>query len=118
MPNKHWIPSTIKALLVTSNKAVERAIVALYRRQTSSEQVRRTTTKSNSVGFSAAHASKGTYYARWILSGRCLTGYHLANARKIAMHYTSQLADETADRLERQAIIEEPQSQSRNERDE
>jgi hypothetical protein len=82
---------SIRALLETNDKAVERAIIVLFERQTNDEQVQSVTRHDNQRGFSAAHASKGSYYARWIKSGRRLTGYHLQNARRITQHYTHQL---------------------------
>src|SRR6188768_583217 len=88
-----WNKAKIEALLVKSNPAVERAILAIYERQTQDEKVTSGTRHRNSRGFSAAHVSKGSYYARWVLGGRHLTGHHLANARRIALHYTQQLAD-------------------------
>lgn len=88
-----WNKAKVEALLTKSNFAVERAILAIYERQTQDEKVTSDTRHRNARGFSAAHVSKGSYYARWILGGRHLTGRHLENARKIAMHYTQQLVD-------------------------
>ena len=83
----------IKALLLSNPRAVERAILALHARQTVGEQHTSSTTESNGVGFNCFHAERGSYYARWLLSGRHLTGYHLDRARSIALHYTRQLAE-------------------------
>lgn len=82
---------SIKALLLRSDRAVERAIVAIYNRQTLDEQSSQETKHSNNIGFSGAHARLGTYYAQWILQGNSLTGRHLEKARKIALHYVGQL---------------------------
>ena len=81
----------IKALLMSDSVAVGKAMVVLYERQTSAEQHTSTTHVTNGRGFSAFHAKKGTYYAKWVKGGRQLTSYHLANARKMACHYLSQL---------------------------
>lgn len=83
----------IKALIARSDRAVERALVAIYDRQTQDEKRVSDTRHFNKIGFSAAHAKKGSYYARWVNSGRNLTGYHLDRARSIAMHYARQLAE-------------------------
>ena len=83
----------IKSLLLSSDTAVERAMVALYNRQTAGEQHTSSTHVTNGRGFSAFHAKKGTYYAKWVKGGRQLTSYHLANARKMACHYLAQLED-------------------------
>lgn len=82
----------IKSLLAHSDSAVEIAMVALYHCQTSSEQRTSTTKESNGVGFNAFHAETGTYYAKWVLSGKKLTSYHLTRARKIVTSYTGQLS--------------------------
>lgn len=88
-----WNKAKIEKLLNENDKAVERAITAIYDRQTQDEKATSDTRHNNGRGFRANHASKGSYYARWCLGGRRLTGHHLANARKIALHYTQQLAD-------------------------
>jgi len=77
----------ITVLLRTNDRAVGRAILALYKLQTLDERRIGTTKYSNTVGFSAAHASRGSYYARWIGGGKQLTGRHLDNARKMVLHY-------------------------------
>lgn len=83
----------IKLLLMSSDRAVERAMCALYRRQTVAEQHAASTTESNGKGFNAFHAERGTYYAKWVLSGRRLTGRHLVAARTMACRYSRQLAE-------------------------
>ena len=88
----------IANLLRTNDAAVERAMVVLYERQTQDERSTSTTRHHNQRGFSSAHASKGSYYARWVRSGRRLTGHHLDRARKIALHYTSQLLEAARDK--------------------
>lgn len=93
--------NSIKRLLETDNRAVERAMIVLYDRQTADEKQTSDTRHTNRRGFSSAHASKGSYYARWVLGGRHLTGRHLDNARKIACHYTAQLLSASQEKLER-----------------
>ena len=88
----------IKSLLMTNDQAVGRAMVALYMRQTVGEQRTSTTTESNGMGFSAFHAKNGTYYAKWVQSGRMLTGRHLDSARKMALHYVRQLSTIAAEK--------------------
>lgn len=91
---KDWNKGHVIELLLTNNEAVERAILSLYKRQTADEQNCQETLHSNGVGFSGAHAHLGTYYAKWILSGRHLTGKHLEKARAMTLKYTDQLLDE------------------------
>ena len=86
-----WTPETIKALLDRDVLAVERAILAIYRRQTADEQAAYETKHHNRVGFAACHAGLGTYYAKWILSGKHLSGSHVERARRMVRHYAGQL---------------------------
>lgn len=85
--------SQVIALLASNDRAVERAMVALYQRQTLDEQRTSTTKESNGRGFSAFHAERGTYWAKWVMSGKHLTGRHLEGARKMATHYARQLSE-------------------------
>jgi hypothetical protein len=89
-----WTKESIVALLDRSDVAVERAILAIYRRQTLDEQSSSETKHRNGIGFSGAHAPLGTYYAKWILSGRRLSGKHLVKARNMTKHYVAQLLQE------------------------
>jgi hypothetical protein len=89
-----WNKERIVSLLQTNNRAVEKAIVAIYHRQTLDEQSTQETKHANGIGFTGAHARLGTYYARWILEGNCLTGKHLEKARAMSLHYTAQLLQE------------------------
>lgn len=88
---KVWTEETITALLNSNDRAVEKAILAIYNRQTEDEKSAQTTRHSNNVGFSGADASTGTYYAQWIKRGNHLTGKHLDRARKMAVKYRKQL---------------------------
>jgi hypothetical protein len=93
-----WTPDTIKALLDRSDKAVERAVVAIYERQTVDEQDAGETRHRNHRGFASCHAHLGSYYARWIESGRHLDGKHLEKARRMMRWYTGQLLEIAAQR--------------------
>lgn len=88
-----YTPEAIAQILSKNDRAVERAMHVLYRLQTASEQVNSETSVHNGVGFSAAHARLGSYYARWVMCGKALTGNHLVRARKIALKYTRQLSE-------------------------
>lgn len=82
----------VRQLLLTNPRAVERAILALYHCQTLDEQHTSSTRESNGKGFNAAHADLGSYLARWLLSGRHLSGQWVGKARAIALTYCGQLA--------------------------
>ena len=88
-----WTPDAIRALLDGSDTAVERAVLAIYNRQTCDEQAREDTRHRNGVGFASCHAHLGSYYAKWILSGRHLTGKHLDKARRMVRWYSKQLCE-------------------------
>lgn len=96
-------PDYIKWLLTMNDRAVERAIVAIYRRQTADEQSAGDTKHSNGIGFNGADARLGSYYARWILSGRSLTGNHLVKARTMSHKYVRQLVQIATENMARKA---------------
>ena len=85
--------ATIFALLETNNKAVERAILAIYENQTTTEKRAEKTIEHNKIGFNGVDARFGTYYAKYLLSGKHLTGDHINKARKMVKKYTRQLLD-------------------------
>ena len=90
---KVWTRGEIEAMLRTQAAAVERAMVAIWERQTMDEQVTQNVKHNNGRGFSHWSARSGTYYAGWVRSGRRLTGKHLDKARRIALHHAGQLTD-------------------------
>jgi len=83
----------ITELLIRSDHAVERGVVAIYRRQTEAEKNRPVDLEHNKIGFNSFDAQRGTYWAKWILSGRKLTKYHLKKARRMIIKYRLQLLD-------------------------
>ena len=90
---RNWTKESIRELLTHSNEAVERAIVAIFRRQTEDERRTDQTKHHNGRGFCAFDARRGSYYAKWVLSGRHLSGQHLVKARKMVMAYARQLLE-------------------------
>jgi hypothetical protein len=95
---EEWTPDAIRELLARSDKAVERAVVVIYERQTADEQDAEETKHRNGVGFASCHAHRGSYYARWIQSGRRLDGKHLEKARRMMRWYAGQLSEIAAQR--------------------
>jgi hypothetical protein len=93
MEPKTWTRTEIEALINSNDRAVERAMVAIWERQTADEQATQDTRHHNGRGFAAWSARSGTYFAEWVRSGRRLTGKHLVKARKIALHHAGQLTD-------------------------
>ena len=63
-----WDKTAIKNLLATNDKAVNRALLHLYERQTAYEQKVGETRDDNGVGFSAVDAPTLMKYARYMRS--------------------------------------------------
>ena len=93
MEPKTWTRTEIEEMINGNDRAVERAMVAIWERQTADEQETQGTRHHNGRGFASATARSGTYFAEWVRSGRRLTGKHLVKARKIALHHAGQLTD-------------------------
>lgn len=89
--SKKWSKAEIREMLENSTHAVERGIMAIWRLQTSEEKLAERTKDLNEVGFSAFHVIRGSFYAKWINSGKHLTGKHIGLGRKLILHYVSQL---------------------------
>lgn len=81
----------IKEKLQTNQKWVERAILAIYNKQSIQEQNVSDTIHRNGVGFNGSDARVMSYYAKWIESGKHLSGKHLIKATKKIMKYSGQL---------------------------
>lgn len=99
MTTKFWTEERIIKFINSGSFAVGRCLVRLYERQTIDERRSDLTRWDNKVGFSAPDAKRGSYYARWVLSGRELSGNHLENARKMAIKYRRQLVDIANEKL-------------------
>lgn len=90
---KLYSTGEIRSLLEKSDKAVERAIVALYSRQTESEKNSETTVEKNGIGYNGFDAKFFSSLAQQIQSGRTLSQKQIAFARKGIMKYSKQLAE-------------------------
>lgn len=92
-------PHYINWLLVNSNEAVKRAVVAIYRRQTEDEQACRNVRYKNARGFSAFHARLGSNLAAKIIGGKDLSSEEVFAARVMMLKYISQLSEIANERL-------------------
>lgn len=90
---KLYSTEEIKKLLETSDKAVSRAIVALYARQTESERNAEATVEKNGIGYNGFDAKFFSSLAQQIQSGRTLSQKQISFARKGIMKYSKQLAE-------------------------
>lgn len=84
--------ATIRSKIANDNAWLERGIVVIDARQTSDEQASGSTKYENGRGWNSADASYGGYLARYIRSGRHLSGKHLDRARRMMGKYAGQLA--------------------------
>lgn len=86
-----WTKEIIQEKLRSNNLWLERAIVALFKYQTAQEQMIEQAITENNVGFNKPDSRRLSYYAKWINSGRHLTGPHIEIARKKVLKYSGQL---------------------------
>lgn len=89
---------SVRAKIDIDDRAVCVAMVWIYQRQTADEKASESTKHENGVGFTSSDARLGTYYAKYVLSGKWLSGKHLARARRMAYKYAGQLAEEANER--------------------
>lgn len=68
-----WNKDKIKQLLLTNDVAVERALVAITKRQTADEQRSEHTQHANGVGFAACDAKMMTSMGKQVMQGRKLS---------------------------------------------
>ncbi len=97
-------PDYIRYLLLCNDYAVERAVLAIFARQTMDEQTSNTTLHTNGKGFNGPDARLGTYYAKWLMSGKRLTGNHLNKARVMMYKYVRQLVEVATENMEKKAL--------------
>jgi hypothetical protein len=81
----------VRHMLATNQAWVQKAIIRLYERQTADEQASDDTKYHNNKGFNSSDARRLSYYAKYILSGRNLSGKHLAKAHKMVPKYAGQI---------------------------
>lgn len=89
--NKKFV-DLIRFKINTDQRWTERAILALYEKQTIHEQQVEHSINNNFKGFNSPDAKRMTYYAKWIKSGKPLNETHLNIARTKLGKYAKQLA--------------------------
>ena len=85
-------PTTVRSYLEMSDENVERALLALYSRQTESEQSGDYTAESNMVGFNMFDAPSLSRMAKKLLEGAKLSPGEVWMARRRLRKYAGQLA--------------------------
>jgi len=91
MTTKNWTIEEIRELLIESDKAVARAIVAVYNLQTEDEQIMKETAHQNGVGFNGVDAEFLSSLAQFYTAKGFLTAGQLKYGRKKIMKYAGQL---------------------------
>ena len=91
---KTWTRDEINALLLRNPKAVERAVVVLFERQTADEKRVRHTKWDNKRGFAVWAAKSGSRIAAAIQAGRPLSEADRKTAMRIALVHSRQLVEE------------------------
>jgi hypothetical protein len=90
----------IKEKLTMDQRVLERALVAIYEKQTADEKSSGYTQHDNGIGFSGCDSKNGTYMAQYILTGierygkkygENLSGKFLDKAKKFMPKYAKQL---------------------------
>lgn len=93
--DRTWTIEEIRFNLLTdpTHVWVERAVLAIYNKQTSTEQVIGDTKYKNGVGFSGSDAAIMSSFATWLLKkkGNRLSPKQFAIAQKKIVKYTKQL---------------------------
>ena len=93
MTTKNWTIEEIRNLLEESDKAVARAILAIYGRQTASEQSTETTSESNGVGFNGVDAPFLSSLAKFYEEKGYLSPKQVSYGRKKIRKYANQLVN-------------------------
>lgn len=83
----------INDILDSSDRAVERALMAVYNRQTADEKAALTTTHLNGMGFNGLDAEFGCSLAEKLKKYGSLTKNQIFHARKMLKRYWRQLAE-------------------------
>ena len=88
---KVWTRAEIEEKITKDQAWLERAILALYEYQTLDERKAEISVEENNVGFNKPDAGRLSYYAKWIMNGKHLSGPHIEIARNKIQKYCGQL---------------------------
>lgn len=90
LTQKEW-RRELQALLLASDKALERAIIRIWEQQTYSEQEAGMAIIEDGIGFNKFDAPLMSKYARQLMSTGSLTTYQRKKARSVMPKYWKQL---------------------------
>jgi hypothetical protein len=88
-----WEVSEIKKNLIENDAWVLRGLLAIYKRQTSDEQINHSTSHTNGIGFNRYDAEFMTSLAEQYQKKGSLTLKQLKACRKTILKYTKQLTE-------------------------
>jgi len=88
---KIWTVDEIKENLQKSQAWLERAVLAIYDKQTAIEKSVKDTRENNGVGFNGVDAKYLSWVADYLKSGRHLSGKHIDKVLKKMLKYSNQL---------------------------
>ena len=91
MENKVWSNEEIKEMLYFNPRAVERAVMAIFKLQTTDEKRFNKTNHNNGLGFNGVDAPILSSFAKWLNTGRHLSQKQMAIAKKKIIKYSGQL---------------------------
>lgn len=110
-----WTKEQIRELLASNDKAVIRAMLALYNRQTATEQASHSTRDHNGRGFNGLDASIMSRFTEFYNQRGFLSPKMIALTRKKVMKYSGQLAEianeKQGNRTEQQEQATQPDPQ-------
>lgn len=92
-PKTQYTKEFIQNLLETNDRAVMRGVVAIWKRQTASEQSQRATQCDNGVGFTGVDAGLLSSFAEQIIQRGTLSVKQMYLARKKIPKYWRQLQE-------------------------
>lgn len=96
---KQWTIIEIRQLLMANSGAVERAVVAIYKRQTGQERDTHSSSVKNGVGFNSHDAPYFSELAKTLLGGHHILPRELGYSRQAMLKYAKQLRDIANGRL-------------------
>lgn len=112
-----YTADTIRALLAADPRAVERAILALYARQTADEQETEATRHDNGAGFNAADARRLSFIATRLQGGMHLRTDTCQRYLPRVAKYARQLADIANANAARKAALQASAESARAEQE-
>ena len=86
-----WNKEKIAEGIATNDRILERAILAIFRRQTNDEQICEEAKHRNKMGFNGCDAQFGSSLAKRLLKGCKLSDKQINAARKMMKKYAGQL---------------------------